>query len=306
MPTRVAKHIVVEGDSAADDPTSNGRNRSVDGVISVPILLLGSRITFRDRPMWICSAQVSKSEPSMTCSLGNGIQSVITLALLMVSWLATPAQSAEPDLQLWFPIQLIHPLDAHWELSMQVEPRLQNDISEFSQLVYKPAVNYHFNRTFAFSAGYKYIDKYHESNEQDIWQETHCNKKFDDLVTGFQVRLEERFIDNISGVIPRLRLLQHVSHPLGESPNYLTGFGAIRFNLDSKGEGPVSGFEQSRIYAAFGRHFGGRVQFECGYLWRYQEERFKADRSDHAIHFQLLVNTKAKRIQKPTIRDRYR
>jgi hypothetical protein len=242
----------------------------------------------------------------MTFSFGNGIQSVITLALLMVLSFAIPAQSADPDIQLWFPIQLIHPVDEHWELSMQVEPRLENDISDFSQLVYKPAVNYHFNRTFAFSAGYKYIDKYHGSNEQDIWQETHCNKKFDDLATGFQIRLEERFIDDISGVIPRLRFLQHLSHPLGESPNYLTGFGAIRFNLDDKGEGPVSGFEQSRLYTALGRHIGDHVQFECGYLWRYEDERSGTDRSDHAIHFQLLINTKAKHIKKPTSRDRYR
>jgi hypothetical protein len=84
------------------------------------------------------------------------------------------------------------------------------------------------------------------------------------------------------------------------------GFGAVRFNLDNKGEGPVSGFEQSRIYAALGRHFGDHVQFECGYLWRYEEERDGDDRSDHAIHFQLLINTKAKWIKKPTVRDRYR
>jgi hypothetical protein len=103
-----------------------------------------------------------------------------------------------------------------------------------------------------------------------------------------------------------LRFLQHLSHPLGESPNYLTGFGAIRFNLDDKGEGPVSGFEQSRLYTALGRHIGDHVQFECGYLWRYEDERSGTDRSDHAIHFQLLINTKAKHIKKPTSRDRYR
>jgi hypothetical protein len=189
---------------------------------------------------------------------------------------------------------------------MQIEPRLKDDISEFSQLVYKPALNYHFNSTWAFSTGYKYIDKYREANENDIWQEGHFNKTFGDLVTGFQVRLEERFIDDMDGVIPRLRFLQHLSHPLGNSPFYLTGFGAIRFNLDDKGQGPVSGFEQSRIYAAVGRHFGDNIQFEAGYLWRYEEERSGNDLNDHAVHFQLVLNTKAKRVRKPQSRDRYR
>jgi hypothetical protein len=246
----------------------------------------------------------------MTLSFQDRIQPMIlrlsALVVLLVSGLTMPALAADPDLQLWIPIQLIHPVDEHWELSMQVEPRLESDISEFSELVYKPAINYHFNEAFAFSVGYKYIDKYRKADEQDLWQETHCNKKIDDLVTGFQVRLEERFIDDIGGVIPRLRLLQHLSHPLGESPNYLTGFGAVRFNLDDKGTGPVSGFEQSRVYAALGRHFGDRVQFECGYLWRYEEERSGFDLNDHAIHFQLLINTKRKRVKKPSVRDRYR
>jgi hypothetical protein len=137
-------------------------------------------------------------------------------------------------------------------------------------------------------------------------QEGHYNKKCGDLVTGFQLRLEERFIDDMDGVIPRLRFLQHVSHPIGESPLYLTGFGEIRINLDDKGQGPASGFEQSRIYAGLGRHFGERIQFEAGYLWRYEEKRTGDDLSDHAIHFKLVFNTKVKRVKKPTSRDQYR
>jgi hypothetical protein len=244
----------------------------------------------------------STGRGSTRASLGR----LTLLIILAVLFGAKDANSADPDLQLWFPTQFIHPFSEHLSVSMQTEFRLQSDISEMSELVYKPALNFHFNETWAFSAGYKYIDKYHEANEQDIWQESHFNKKFDDLVTGFQVRLEERFIDDISGVLPRLRFLEHVSHPIGDTPFYLTGFGAIRFNLDNKGEGPVSGFEQSRIYTALGRHIGDHTLFEVGYLWRYEEERDGNDENDHAIHFQLVFNTKGKRIKKPRSRDRYR
>jgi hypothetical protein len=229
-------------------------------------------------------------------------------AISLLASLGVPqnAHSTEPDLQFWFPVQVIHPFAEDWSVSMQTEPRLKDDISEFSQLVYKPALNYHFNETWAVSLGYKYIDKYQQADEQDIWQEGHYNKKFGDLATGFQVRLEERFLGDINGVIPRLRFLEHVSHPIGETPYYLTGFGAIRFNLDDKGQGPVSGFEQSRIYAGLGRHIGDRIQFEAGYLWRYELERVGADKSDHAIRLHLVVNTKRKETKKPDHRDRYR
>jgi hypothetical protein len=68
----------------------------------------------------------------------------------------------------------------------------------------------------------------------------------------------------------------------------------------------VSGFEQSRIYAALGHHIGDRIQFEAGYLWRYEEERSGDDLNDHVVHFQLVLNTRAKRVKKPHARDRYR
>jgi hypothetical protein len=239
-------------------------------------------------------------------AVGRRSVRVVAIAILTMLLGAGGAESADPDLQLWFPVQLIHPLSQQWSVSMQTELRLQDDISEFSELVYKPALNYHFNDTWAVSIGYKYIDKYHEADEQDIWQEGHYNRKFGDLVTGFQVRLEERFIDDINGVIPRLRFLQHFSHPICDGPYYLTGFGAIRLNLDDKGQGPVSGFEQSRIYGALGRHVGQHMQLEFGYLWRYEEERTGGDENDHAVHFQLIYNTRGKRIKKPHHRDRYR
>ncbi len=113
-------------------------------------------------------------------------------------------------------------------------------------------------------------------------------------------------IDDIGGILPRIRFLTHLSHPLGDSPCYLTGFGAVRFNLDDKGEGPVSGFEQSRVFGGLGRHVGEHLLFEVGYLWRYEEERSGDDSSDHALRFRLVFNAKAKRIKKPRPRDQYR
>ncbi|MCO8123735.1 DUF2490 domain-containing protein [Stieleria sp. TO1_6] len=204
------------------------------------------------------------------------------------------------------PVQVVHPMGGQWVASMQTEVRLKDDVSEFSELILKPALNLHLNDRFAFSFGYKYNDKYQEANENVPWQELHLNHTMGDLITGTQFRLEERFIDDIDGVIPRLRVLQHVSHPIGQGPHYLTGFGALRFNLDDQGTGPVDGFEQSRVYAALGQHLGDHTQLEIGYLWRAERKRDGIDLNDHALHVQLVFHTDSKRIKKPTTRDRYR
>ena len=215
------------------------------------------------------------------------------------------AREAEEDLRIWAPMEFIHPLGEDWSVSLQVESRVRDNVSEFDEVVYKPAVNYHF-KDWVFSAGYKHNDKYLDSDEDVPWQEVAHNKTYGELVAGCQLRIEERFIDGLDGVLPRLRLLTHAAHPLGESTSYLTSFGELRFNLDDKGEGPVDDFEQSRIFAGLGRHLGDRVLLEAGYLWRYKRERTGADGSDHAIRFHLVINSRAKGVKKPSVRDRYR
>lgn len=229
------------------------------------------------------------------------------LAALSFSLGISAIHAAEQDLQLWFPVQVIHPIKEKWALAMQAEVRFKDDISEFSELVLKPGLHYHLNPSWAFSAGYKYVDKQSgRSNEQDPWQEVGYSHKFSELVTGYQVRLEERLSDDFTGVLPRIRFLTHLSHPIGDTPWYSTGFAAVRFNLDDKGTGPVYGFEQSRIFGGVGRHIGRHVQLEFGYLWRYERERSGINRSDHVIRFNLVINTRGKDIQKPHSRDQYR
>ena len=244
----------------------------------------------------------------MTKAILSGRPSVRIVALsVLIFLLGSPcAQAADQDLQLWFPLQVIHPIKEKWALSMQVEVRFKDDITEFSELVLKPGVHYHPNPSWGLAVGYKYIDKYEAPNEQDPWQEVSYNKTFSTLVTGYQVRLEERLIDDISGVLPRLRFLTHLSYPLGDGPHYVAGFAAVRFNLDDKGAGPVSGFEQVRAYAGLGHHFGRHMQFEFGYLYRYERERVGEDLSDHVIHLQLVINTRGKPHPIPHSRDRYR
>ena len=216
------------------------------------------------------------------------------------------AGSANEDLQLWFPTQVIHPLTEDLTVSLQVELRMEDDISDFSELVVKPALNYHFNEHWALFGGYKYIDKGGgEPDEQDPWQEVAYSTTYGKLITKYQVRLEERFIHGIDGILPRIRFLTHVAHPIADTPFYLAGFGAVRFNLDDKGEGPVGGFEQIRLYAALGHQLSEHTEVELGYLWRYENKRFGPSLSDHAIHLQVVIHTDSQLGKKPLARRRY-
>jgi len=214
-------------------------------------------------------------------------------AAIMLLAASPPAQAKDSDLQFWNPVFVNHDFANSWSASMQVEQRWSNDDSALDELVFKPGGYYRFTDKLQLGFGYKYISKNAEGDEQDLWQEIYYKTPLGKWSITHQVRLEQRFINDISGVLPRLRYLIGVQYPLNET-YYLSGSEAVRFNLGNKGEGPASGFEQNRIYFGLGAHATDSLAVEFGYLWRYEKEREGPNKSDNVIRLQFLINTKGR------------
>ena len=202
----------------------------------------------------------------------------------------SPAVGAEQDFQSWNVVEYTHRIDDSWALGMQGEVRLEDNISQYSEIILKPAAYYYFSDEFYLGFGYKHITKNEKADEKDIWQELYLKQPLDKLELVHQVRLEQRLIDDIHGVIPRLRYLIEANYSFRENM-YLAASEAARFNLADKGTGPVSGFEQNRLYFGLGVHANATTRLEVGYLWRYEKERSIPNRSDHAIRIQVKINS---------------
>jgi hypothetical protein len=223
----------------------------------------------------------------------RGGLTILILALAMAN--ASSARGAEQDLQNWSLVNFHHHFDERWAAAFQVENRVADNITQFDELILKPGGYYRFSKLLKFGLGYKYQKKHEKSNEQDIWQELYFTPSGLKWSWTHQVRLEERFIDDLNGVIPRLRYLVHIKHPLGTTGNRYFAFSeAVRFNLTDKGAGPVAGFEQNRIYFGVGFKTTRRLNIELGYLWRYERKREGPDASDHVIRLQFLFDTKGR------------
>ncbi|WDE99079.1 DUF2490 domain-containing protein [Lentisphaera profundi] len=229
---------------------------------------------------------------------------IISFALCWVFSLLS--LSAKEDLQSWNPVQFNYNIDDTWSVSMQSELRLGGGINEYTQQVLKPGVHYRIDDVWTVSLGYKYIIKNHDGDEQDLWQELTYHWDLGKLKGAHQFRMEERFLDDVGGVIPRARFLSHFSYPMAETDWHYVGSGAIRFNLDDKGEGPVEGFEQTRFFAGLSHPIGERSKVEFGYLWRYEQEREGPSVSDHAIHIMWVFNFGHERVPKPKPAKHYR
>ncbi|MBY8977080.1 DUF2490 domain-containing protein [Rhodobacteraceae bacterium NNCM2] len=216
------------------------------------------------------------------------------LAATSACLIAVPAQSVEPDLQSWNILKADIRLADHWGVALEAEMRIADDISEVDEIQLKPTMNYLFDDHMIFGAGYKFTEKPGKPNENDIFQEFTYKHGVADFALEHKFTLEERFVEDVPGILPRVTYTFGVSYPLNKTV-YLKASEQARFNLRDTGAGPVGGFEQNRVFAGLGFRVDHRVKIELGYLWRYERERSGPPKSDNVVQVQFVLTGDARR-----------
>jgi hypothetical protein len=219
---------------------------------------------------------------------------LLILVLLPSHDLSAGDYGTNTDFQSWNMFRLTMPVKDTWSLGLQNEFRYADNASELDEWIFKFYAHHTFTERFGLSFGYKHIDRPNGPNEWEPWAELVFPRKFEQWHLAHQVRFEARNYNSIDGILPRVRYLLNWSRQLGDSSRYFTGFGAVRFNVDEKGAGPVSGFEQVRVYNGLGFHIGGFTRLELGYLYRYERSRGIPQLSDHVIQLNMFFTTKPK------------
>ncbi|RLD25538.1 MAG: hypothetical protein DRI54_04675 [Bacteroidetes bacterium] len=209
------------------------------------------------------------------------------------------------DMQSWNVGRFTYKFNPKWSIAVQAEARISDNISRLDEAIFKLYSHVNFSDKVGLSFGFKYIDRPDSYNDFDPWQEVVFPRKYGLFLASHQIRLEERIIQTVPGVLPRIRYLLNFSHPIGNSIAYYTGFGAVRFNIGEKGVGPVAGFEQFRIYIGIGFHLGGVTRLEIGYLYRYEVSRDAQNLNDSVIHLNLFFNNKKREVKQPLPNDHF-
>lgn len=226
----------------------------------------------------------------MTTLISKCQRASAILALLLSSFLADvpTARGAKDDTQQWTTATVAHKIDNHFTLSLASRIRFDDNVSRAKDLMFRPAVKVAVLPPFSMGLGYDYVYSYaaNSSTEHRIWEQAGLKIDLDDLSIGNRLRVEERFIEGVSGVVVRARFRLRLAHPLGDSDWQVIGSNEVFVNLSNRGAGPVSGFEQNRLFGGLGRTLWNDVRFEFGYQWGYEEQRTEENLVTHS----LLVN----------------
>ena len=210
----------------------------------------------------------------------------VAAALLMAgAILPRVAQCAEDDTQQWTSASVTHSLDDKVSLSFSSRIRFDEDVSRKKDLLLAPGLSYALSPSLSLGGGYVHLHAFPSgsSSENRAWQQIGLVEKLQGVSVGNRLRLEQRFVEDVSGAILRARYRLRLDAPLGGSRWALVGSDEVFVNLNSQGEGPVGGFEQNRLYGGLGFRVTERLRLEGGYQWEYKENRGSESENIHAI-----------------------
>jgi len=212
------------------------------------------------------------------------------------------SENTQQDFRLWAPVYLTVPLSTSFLGYAEVNSRFGDDVSQLDQLLLRTAVGYKLNDRWSVWQGYAWVTSYYKANdqadftgEQRIYQQLSYKDKFSFLESFPFVkilsrsRLEERWIDYVTGTSFRARTMLRVDVPLPMIPSWsFVTFDEIFVNLNGISSGPEAGFDQNRFFIGFNREFMKQFNVDIGYQMQIINSR--RDEMVNQINNILMIN----------------
>jgi hypothetical protein len=226
---------------------------------------------------------------------------LFVLALASTLLLAYPgraaAQTTITDERVWFTFILQGPIGADtskWRLSLESFFRSRNGVDELDSAAVRPILLYTLNKHHSVGGGYALAPSFpitggttieHRWFEQYQWTQG----MFGGTLTA-RTRLEQRFIENNSGVDHRFREAVRYSHPIVKGGRtYLTGYDELFVHLNDTTRSK-QGVDQNRAFAGAGENFNKTWRVEVGYLNQFIPGHLLPDRMNHVLSGTLMIS----------------
>ena len=224
-------------------------------------------------------------------------------------WLALPLMMAgtaraqmDQDAGLWILGNVQGEVAPQWSLNLEVDVRSFDRFTRTSELIIQPGVFFNINEHWTWTLQYVYDARPPTNNEHRILTDGAYHTDIKNFVLGTRLRVTVRFVDNV-GTVLRLRHRLSTLWSISDTAAYLTASNEIFFNLNDQGEGPPLGFEEDRLFAGVGYHFGPHLRAETGYMWRPSRSRGNPTLSSHIVAVNFFFTTTPRKELRPEPRD---
>lgn len=183
----------------------------------------------------------------------------------------------------WFMYFGDHPLGkSKWGLHLEGQWRRHDVITQWQQLLLRPAVNYQVTKNLMLTGGYAFVETYRYGDypararfpENRLWQQALLTTKFLGRDWQHRLRLEQRFFGGYAARYEnRFRYMLRTNFPLpfGDRKYYLGLYDEILYNFGH--DVAFNVFDQNRAYVALGRPIARDTRLEIGFLEQTIQQR---------------------------------
>lgn len=158
-------------------------------------------------------------------------------------------------------------------------------------LMLQPSLIYQVHPNVSVAQGYAKIFAFEPGvgSEQRLWQQVQINRVLGkEWGLSVRSRLEERFIEGVSGTGLRLREQIKLTRPLPFNKKYYVVLSNEAWiNLNKQAPGTELGYQQNWAYIGLGRRFLGSSNVEVGYMPGYVYRKARPDQVNHILTVNL-------------------
>ncbi|TBX69587.1 DUF2490 domain-containing protein [Flavobacterium silvisoli] len=237
---------------------------------------------------------------------------LLLFGFLLVSNLHLNAQSLKQDQRVWFAYAGQYKVAEHWGYHIEAQFRMDNQLEQNLQNLYRIGAVYFISSTKNLTAGYALVNtfdtgKEHFFKENRIWEQYQYTKKWhaDKNMMLHRLRLEQRWVGSLgtvdgnvvsmgSNYQNRLRYfnrnLFHIANlKATDEEIYAVLQNEIFINLgDNKVNSNV--FDQNRFLIGLGLNYNNHIRLELGYMNHFVNSNAKVDTMNHTVSISLIQN----------------
>ena len=217
-----------------------------------------------------------------------------TALLTSVLLASSTSTAAENDIQLWPVVTVNHAFNDRWGAHLATRVRVDADVSEAKDYLIRPFVTWRPHEKLVLDLGYDYLHSFQSSTEHRIWQAVEHSLSWRGILLKNRIRIDERFIEGVDGVVARFRYRLRGTHPIADSAWYGVISDEVLANMNEQDSGPGAGFEQNRLRFALGIRFLERLHLETGYEWQTLASRSGAISYAHVFVVEFSLDTSAR------------
>ncbi len=216
----------------------------------------------------------------------KSIRQALSWVAVIVSVSVMTLDARADDVQFWTVGRVEYPVSDKWAGQALVRFRFDEDVSRAKDFMLRFQPHRELG-PFDVGLGYDYLYSFvtDDTIENRLFQSFEHRwhpTRLGSLSIKNRMRIDERWRADATGVIVRLRYRLRFDRRVGDHW-YVALSDEIFANVNDRGSGPPSGFEQNRLRTTIGRYVVPGIRAEFGYDWQISAGRDRDEVHRHVL-----------------------